>query len=451
MKKEKLIILGGGESGFGAAVLGKKLGMEVFLSDSGILQEQYIALLDENNIPYEQGKHTYENFDQAVLCVKSPGIENSAPVVKYLEDKGVEIISEIEFAGRHCKAKTICITGSNGKTTTTSLIYYLLQQGGYSVGLGGNIGKSFAYQVANCDYDYYVLEISSFQLDNMYNFKADIAILLNITPDHLDRYEHKFENYIRSKFRITQNMTQQDYFIYNGDDPVILKYMEEQQFLQTQSVQGVEVSVEHPLGKGGFKDGSKINVLLDNHVDFKMEIEELALQGIHNVYNSLAAAVGTKLAGLSNDYIRQGLSTFKGIPHRLEKICKVRGVLFINDSKATNINSTWYALESMTVSTVWIVGGKDKGNDYRALDDLVRKKVKAIVCLGKDNRKIVDHFQSIVPTIEETHSAEDAVKVAYKLANPGEAVLLSPACASFDLFNNYEDRGEQFRAAVLKL
>jgi UDP-N-acetylmuramoylalanine--D-glutamate ligase len=442
----KVSILGGSESGVGAAILAKRKGLHVFLSDMGTLKPKYAEQLIRENIDFEYGKHTSEKILDADEVIKSPGIPDTIPIIVELKNKGIPILSEIEFAGRYTNAKMICITGSNGKTTTTSLIYYMLQNAGLNVGLGGNIGQSFALQVATQNFDYYVLELSSFQLDNMYKFKADVAILLNITPDHLDRYDNKLENYARSKFRIAQNMDKDGSFIYCTDDEITMKHLPEFNI----QAQMYPFSIKEIVTQGAFLNNNTLTVMYKEE-SFSMLIEELSLKGKHNLYNSMAAAIAGKAVNIRKENIRESLSNFKSIEHRLEPVLKVGGILFINDSKATNINSTWYALESMTAPTVWIVGGKDKGNDYSELTELVKQKVKAIVCLGIDNSKIHAAFDDIVSTIVDTQSAESAVKAAYKLGVNGDTVLLSPACASFDLFENYEDRGKKFKAAVRNL
>lgn len=447
-KIRRIVVLGGGESGVGAAVLAKKQGFDVFLSDLGSLKDSYKTTLKEFEIPFEEKMHTEELILNATEVIKSPGIPEKAPMVVKLKEKGIHIISEIEFAGRYTDAKMICITGSNGKTTTTSLIYHMLKKAGLNVGLGGNIGKSFAYQVAFENYDYYVLELSSFQLDGMYNFKADIAVLLNITPDHLDRYEYKMQNYADSKFRITQNLSENDCFIFCSDDEVTMENLEK----IVLRAKLLPFTQEFQIEEGAFLNENMLTVKYAN-TEFEMPVDELSLKGKHNVYNSMAAAITGQVLNVRNDIIRKSLSDFQGVEHRLEPVLKVRGITFINDSKATNINSTWYALESMKGSknVVWIVGGVDKGNDYSTLTELVSQKVKAIVCLGVDNTKIHDAFKNIVSTIIDTQSADEAVLQSYKLGNDGDVVLLSPACASFDLFANYEDRGQKFKTAVRNL
>jgi UDP-N-acetylmuramoylalanine--D-glutamate ligase len=445
---KRLVILGGGESGVGTAMLAKKEGFEVFLSDKGKLKEGYKEVLSEHGIDWEEEQHSEALIINAAEVVKSPGIPDTAPLIKKLKEKNIPVISEIEFAGRYTNAKKICITGSNGKTTTTLLTYHLLKKAGFNVGLGGNVGKSFAMQVATNDFDYYVLELSSFQLDGMFEFKADIAILLNITPDHLDRYDYKFENYADSKFRITQNQTKDDAFIYCMDDEVIVKGIKERNI----KAQQYPFSIKQKAEPGAFLNENNQVVINTNHINpLFMTIQELALQGKHNIYNSMAAGVAGKLVEIRKDTIRESLSDFHNIDHRLEMVGNVHGIEFINDSKATNVNSTWYALESMTNPVILILGGVDKGNDYMMLNDLVRDKVKAIICLGADNKKIIKAFGGIVDTIVEAKSAKEAVAQAYKLGKKGDTVLLSPACASFDLFENYEDRGTQFKQAVRAL
>jgi len=443
---KRIVILGAGESGVGTAILAKQKGFDVWLSDAGTIKAKYREVLSNYAIPYEEGKHTEEEILSAVEVVKSPGIPDKAPIVKKIREAGIPVVSEIEFAGRYCKAKTICITGSNGKTTTTMLTYHLLKQAGLNVGLAGNVGQSFAWQVAEKEFDYYVIELSSFQLDGMFEFKADVAILLNITPDHLDRYEYKFQNYIDSKFRIIQNQTEEDFFIYWNEDPIIAQELEKRTVRSTCLPFGVTGAPEN--GAGIINEILTINW---NKNTFNMSIFDIALQGKHNAYNSMAAGLAGKVLDIRNEKIRESLSDFTGVEHRLERFLKVHGIEFINDSKATNVNSTWYALESINRPVVWIVGGVDKGNDYKELEALVREKVKAIVCLGKDNKKIVDFFTGIVPDIIETQEMKDAVRASYYLAKDGEIVLLSPACASFDLFESYEDRGRQFKLAVREL
>ncbi len=443
---ERIVVLGGGESGAGAAVLAKVKGFEVFLSDMSSLSAECKAMLDKYDIAYEEGGHTREKILNASEIIKSPGIPETAPLVKEAYAAGISVISEIEFAGRYDKAKKICITGSNGKTTTTSLIYHMLKQNGMNVGLGGNIGKSYAYQVATENFDIYVLELSSFQLDGMYDFKADIAILLNITPDHLDRYGYDLQNYVNAKFRITRNMKAEDCFIFCSDDEITIKNLNQIVI----KAQMLPISQEREENPGAYSDGEKIHV---NYGDdpYEMYIDDMSLRGRHNVYNSMAAALTGKLMNITNERIRKALTSFMPVEHRMEKVLSVGGVLYINDSKATNVNSTWYALECMTTPVVLILGGKDKGNDYSAIFDLVKEKVKAIVCLGVDNKKIHESFKDIVPVIVDTLSAEEAVKESSRLAVEGDTVLLSPCCASFDLFKSYEDRGRQFKEAVRNL
>lgn len=436
--QKRIVILGAGESGSGAAILAKEKGFDVFVSDCGTISEPYRALLDQNGVRWEDGQHTEDLILNADEIVKSPGIPLTAPLIQKLQAQGTPIISEIEFASRYTKAKMICITGSNGKTTTTSLIYYILRQAGLNVGLAGNIGNSLALQVAHEDHDYYVIELSSFQLDNMYDFKADIAILLNITPDHLDRYDYKFQNYIDAKFRITRNQTKEDSFIYWAEDPVIDREMKKIQLGAT-------------LYPYGFTQPNPLPV----------SEEELALKGRHNVLNSMAATIAANVLNIKKDIIRESLMTFQGVEHRLQYVATVKGVRYINDSKATNVNSCWYALESMTTPTVLILGGKDKGNDYSEIDDLVREKCHTLIFMGLHNEKLREHFGELNKqliansqkpiAIIDTDNLHDAVQGAYQAAQDGDTVLLSPCCASFDLFKSYEDRGEQFMAAVRAL
>jgi len=444
----RIVVLGGGESGVGSAVLAKVKGFDVFLSDMGKIGDKYVEMLDKWGIPYEMGQHTEDLILNADEIVKSPGIPLTAPMVKKAEDRGIHIISEIEFAGRYDTAKKVCITGSNGKTTTTSLIYYLLQNAGLNVGLGGNIGKSYALQVATENYDIYVLELSSFQLDNMYDFKADIAIITNITPDHLDRYDHKMENYVKAKFRITRNMKEDDCFIFCSDDEITIKHLDDI-VMKAKTLPFTQKSI---VPQGAFVQDDKMIVKVGDQ-ECDMYLQELALSGRHNVYNSMAAAIAGKVMDIDNDTIRKSLSTFQAVEHRLEKVLSIKDVLYINDSKATNVDAAWYALECQTRPIVWIVGGKDKGNDYSVLNDLVKEKVKAIVCMGVDNTKIHAAFEGIVgkENMVDTASAEEAVKECSRLAAPGDVVLLSPCCASFDLFKSYEDRGKQFKNAVRNL
>ena len=443
---KRLVILGGGESGVGAAILAKKEGFDVFVSDRGEIKEKYKSVLENIDVDWEEGKHTEDRILNAGEVIKSPGIPATAPLIVKLIGNGIKVISEIEFAGRYTNAKIIGITGSNGKTTTAMLTYYILQNAGLNVGLAGNIGDSLAKQVAEGDKEVYVLELSSFQLDGMFDFKVDIAMILNITPDHLDRYSNKFENYAESKFRILQNQTKDDRIIYCYDDDVVRKELENKKYK----------GVKHPFSiKTVTSDGGYINkenlIVNTNNKLFEMKITELALQGKHNLYNSMASGIAGRVLDLKKDVIRESLIDFKNVEHRLEEVGKVHGITFVNDSKATNVNSTWYALESYRQPIVWIVGGVDKGNDYEMLKELVTNRVKAIVCLGKDNHKIHDAFGDIIEDIISTESAQDAVNMAYQLSQKGDTVLLSPACASFDLFDNYEDRGHQFKKAVKAL
>ena len=445
----RLVVLGGGESGTGAAVLAKVKGFDVFLSDRGKIEDQYADMLRKWDIPFEQGQHTQELILSADEVVKSPGIPSTAPMVRALQAQGTPIISEIEFAGRYDTARKICITGSNGKTTTTSLIYYLLRQAGLNVGLGGNIGKSYAYQVATEHFDYYVLEISSFQLDNVYSFRPDIAIITNITPDHLDRYDHKMENYVKAKFRITRNLRPEDCFIFDSDDAITIAQLS-QIVLQCKMLPFSQQKED--LEQGAYVKDDKI-VLKYEKSESEIYLDELALGGKHNIYNSMAAALAAKAMDIDDETIRAALHSFQAIEHRLEPVLSVGGVLYVNDSKATNVDAAWYALECQTRPVVWIVGGTDKGNDYSVLAPLVKDKVKAIVCLGVDNRKIHEAFEGIVgkENMADTLSAEEAVKECSRRAVSGDVVLLSPCCASFDLFTCYEDRGEKFKAAVRAL
>ena len=442
----RIVILGGGESGTGAAVLAKVKGFDVFLSDKGEIAPEYTEILRKWDIPYESGQHSEDRILNADEVIKSPGIPSDAPIVRKIADAGIGIISEIEFAGRYDSAKKICITGSNGKTTTTSLIYYLLQQAGLNVGLGGNIGRSYAYQVATEQHDIYVLEISSFQLDNMYDFKADIAIITNITPDHLDRYDHSIEKYAMAKFRITQNMDKDDCFIFCSDDEITISHLDK----IVLKAKKLPFTQKGEVSEGAFVKDDKM-IVRYNGGECDMFLQELALGGRHNVYNSMAAAIAGKVMNIDNEKIREALSSFQAVEHRLEKVLSVGDVLYINDSKATNVDAAWYALECQTRPVVWIVGGTDKGNDYTPLQPLAKEKVKAIICLGLDNAKIHEAFGGIVPEMHDVTSAADAVNTASRIAAPGDVVLLSPCCASFDLFKNYEDRGRQFKEAVRNL
>ena len=442
----RVVVLGGGESGVGSAVLAKVKGFDVFLSDMGKISEKYVEMLDQWEIPFEQGGHTEELILNADEVIKSPGIPSTAAMVQKIEDKGIKIISEIEFAGRYDSAKKVCITGSNGKTTTTSLIYHLLQQAGLNVGLGGNIGKSYAYQVATENFDIYVLELSSFQLDNVYDFKADIAIITNITPDHLDRYGYNMENYVKSKFRITRNMSDDDCFIFCSDDEITINHLNK----IVVKAQQLPFTQKQVVPQGAYLKDDRIIVRYKEQ-ECDMYLQELALGGKHNVYNSMAAALAAKAMDIDNAAIREGLATFQAVEHRLEKVLSIKDVLYINDSKATNVDAAWYALECQTRPVVWIVGGTDKGNDYSSLVPLAKEKVKAIICMGLDNEKIHAAFGEVVSKMYDVTSAQDAVKTAHKIATSGDVVLLSPCCASFDLFKNYEDRGRQFKDAVRSL
>ncbi|SFG92650.1 UDP-N-acetylmuramoyl-L-alanine--D-glutamate ligase [Pedobacter insulae] len=447
MEQKRLVILGAGESGVGAAMLAKKQGFEVFVSDFGTIAGRYKTKLAEMGVEFEEKQHSSDQILNATEVIKSPGIQSTAPIVKEISKKGIPVISEIEFAKRYTKAKTICITGSNGKSTTTMLTYHILKNAGMRVGLGGNIGQSFAAQVATAEFDWYVLEISSFMLDDMFEFKADIAVLLNITPDHLDRYEYKIEKYAASKMRIIQNQTADDVFVYCADDEETQRCLKEITLIPKQ----YPFSIHTSLPQGAYLEDQTIHINTNPKEPLTMSISELALQGKHNIYNSMASGIVAKVLELRNETIRESMGDFKNIEHRLEFVAKISDVTYINDSKATNVNSTWYALESVGSEVVLILGGVDKGNDYGMLKDLVRSKVKAIVCLGKDNKRIHEAFEDDVDIIVNTFSAHEAVQVAYHLAKKGSTVLLSPACASFDLFKNYEDRGNQFKAAVKEL
>ncbi len=442
----RVVVLGGAESGVGAAVLAKVKGFDVFLSDKGQIKDSYADTLRKWDIPFEQGQHTEELILNADEVVKSPGIPGTVPMVQKVKENGIPVISEIEFASRYDSAKKICITGSNGKTTTTSLIYYLLKNAGLNVGLGGNIGQSYAYQVATEHFDYYVLEISSFQLDDIRDFRPDIAIITNITPDHLDRYDHKMENYVNAKFNITRNLREDDCFIFDSDDEITVGHLSK----IVLRCKMLPFSQEKELEQGAFIRENKMIVRVDEE-ETDVFLESLALGGKHNVYNSMAAALAAKATGIESDVIRNSLATFKPIEHRLEPVLSIKDVLYINDSKATNVDSAWYALECQKRPVVWILGGTDKGNDYSVLNDLVREKVKGIVCLGVDNKKIHEAFGGMVSRMEDALSAREAVQKAAAMADAGDVVLLSPCCASFDLFKNYEDRGEQFKAAVRNL
>jgi UDP-N-acetylmuramoylalanine--D-glutamate ligase len=442
----RLVILGGGESGVGTAILGKKKGFEVFVSDFGKIKDNYKEVLTNNEIKWEDEQHTEDLILNADVVMKSPGIPEKAPIVKKLVEKKIPVISEIEFAAPYTDAITIGITGSNGKTTTTMLTYHLLKEAGLNVGLGGNIGKSFAWQVADENYDYYVLELSSFQLDGIINYKPHIAILTNISPDHLDRYDYKYENYIESKFRITKNQTNQDYLIYDADDEA------SQNWLQNNKVKAqlIPFSITKNLEKGAFLKNNTMEINI-NEEEFLMETADIALEGKHNLKNAMAATSVATILRIRKQTIRESLSNFQGVEHRLEKVLKIQNVQYINDSKATNVNATFFALDSMTTPTVWIVGGVDKGNDYAELMPLVFEKVKAIICLGVENKKIIDAFGNMVDMMVEVDNMHDAVNTARHIAERGDSVLLSPACASFDLFENYEDRGNQFKREVRNL
>lgn len=442
---KRIVILGAGESGAGAAVLAQKKGFDTFVSDMSLIKDKYKNMLNERGIQWEEGHHTEELILNADEVIKSPGIPNDAPLILKLKDKGTPIISEIEFAGRYTNAKMICITGSNGKTTTTSLIYHIFKKAGLNVGLAGNIGQSLAYQVAECNYDYYVIELSSFQLDNMYKFHANIAVLMNITPDHLDRYDYKMQNYVDAKFRIIQNQTDNDAFIFWNDDPVIQKE------LHKYGIHGryYPFAEKREEGLAAFVEQNK--VYFTKPIEFNMEQEELALTGTHNLFNSMAAGISANIAGIRKECIREALSDFKGVEHRLEKVTRVRGVDYINDSKATNVNSCWYALSSMKTKTVLILGGKDKGNDYNEIAGLVKEKCSGLIFLGLHNEKLHAFFDGFGLPIADVQSMKDAVDAAYHMAKKGETVLLSPCCASFDLFKSYEDRGDQFKECVRNL
>ncbi|MCE2864271.1 MAG: UDP-N-acetylmuramoyl-L-alanine--D-glutamate ligase [Bacteroidota bacterium] len=441
-----LVILGAGESGVGAAILAKAKGWRVFVSDGASIKPSFQEELGSHGVEFEAEQHTMDKILAADLLIKSPGIPEKTALMQAIRAKGIKVISEIEFAGYYSSAKHICITGSNGKTTTTMWCYHILKKAGLNVGLAGNVGQSFAKQVATAHYDYYVLELSSFQLDDMYDFRADIAILTNITPDHLDRYNYQMENYVRAKFRILQNQTAADFFIYNADDATITSQLK--QFQTT--TQLLPFSMNVAQNPGGFADQKQLYINI-NKQQLTMSIHELALKGKHNTQNALAAGIAARLVEIRTDIVRESLQDFVNVEHRMEFVAKVNGIEFINDSKATNINAAWFALESMEKPTVWIVGGVDKGNDYSELFELATQKVKAIVCLGLDNQKIIEAFKDKVEVIVEAKSANEAVSFAYQLAGKDDAVLLSPACASFDLFSSYEDRGQQFKQAVRML
>ena len=446
MAAKKLIsVLGAGESGVGAAVLAQKKGYDVYVSDSGTIKPKYKEMLERYGLRYDEGKHNEELILSSAEVVKSPGIPKEAPIVRKIEAKGISIISEIELAGRYTNAKMICITGSNGKTTTTSLVYHILKSAGYNVGLAGNIGRSLALQVAEENFEYYVIELSSFQLDNMYDFRANVAVLLNITPDHLDRYDFNFQNYADAKMRVIQNQTEDDAFVYWMDSPVIAKE------LKKYDIKSRLCPFSAIKKDGAIAYAEKGEYVIEQPTPFNMELESLSLTGKHNLYNSLAAGITAKLAGVSNDDLRKSLSDFPGVEHRLEKVAKVRGVQYVNDSKATNVDACWYALDSMTTPVVLILGGKDKGNDYTPIKDMVRKKCRALVYLGADNTKLHNEFDALGVPVVDTHDMNTCVSECYKLAQPGDTVLLSPCCASFDLFHNMEERGELFKKAVRAL
>ena len=442
---KRIVVLGAGESGAGAAVLAKTKGFEVFVSDMSSIKDKYKKLLNDHGIEWEEGQHTEEKILNADEIIKSPGIPKEAPMVKKLIEKGIHIISEIEFAGRYTNSKMVCITGSNGKTTTTSLIYHIFKNAGYDVGLAGNIGKSLALQIAEEPHEYYVIELSSFQLDDMYDFRANIAILLNITPDHLDRYDFQFEKYADAKMRIIQNQTKEDSFIYWNDDPVIKKELEK---FDVKAVQYPFSELKEKGSIGYIEEGQYI---LETPTPFNMEQEDLSLMGKHNIYNSLAAGLASNISGITKENIRKSLSDFPGVEHRLEKVCKVAGVQYINDSKATNVDACWYALESMRTPTILIIGGKDKGNDYTPIKELVKEKCVGLVYLGADNKKLHENFDELGIPVRDTHSMKECMDACYEMAKSGDTVLLSPCCASFDLFKNMEDRGEQFKTLARAL
>lgn len=442
---KRIVILGAGESGAGAAVLAKKEGFDVFVSDMSKINDKYKKMLDDHNIEWEEGHHTEEKILNASEIIKSPGIPKEAPMIKKVMEKGIHIISEIEFASRYTNSKMVCITGSNGKTTTTSLIYHIFKEAGYDAGLAGNIGKSLALQVAEEPHEYYIIELSSFQLDNMYDFHANIAILLNITPDHLDRYDFCMQNYVDAKMRIIQNQTEKDSFIYWNDDPIIKKELEKY------DIKAIVFPFSELKENGSIGYIEEGKYIIEKPTPFNMEQEELSLSGKHNIYNSLAAGIATNIAGIKKEVIRKSLSDFPGVEHRLEKVTKVGGVQYINDSKATNVDACWYALESMKTPTILIIGGKDKGNDYDAIKPLVKEKCVGLVYLGADNKKLHDNFDNMGIPVRDTHSMKECVEACYEMAKPGDTVLLSPCCASFDLFKNMEDRGEQFKTLVRNL
>lgn len=442
---KKIVILGAGESGVGAAVLAQKEGMDVWVSDMSAIKPYYKEMLDKYAIAWEEGGHTEERVLAADEVIKSPGIPDEAPIVFRLKEKGIPVISEIEFAGRYTRATMVCVTGSNGKTTTTSLIYHIFREAGKDVGLAGNIGNSLALQVAEGDHDFYIVELSSFQLDGMYDFRANVAVLMNITPDHLDRYGSEMQNYVDAKFRILQNQTENDAFVFWNDDPII------QRELKKYGIQARLCPFAEARKEGLLAFSEDDRLYFEAPMSFNMEQEELALTGVHNLYNSMAAGISAGLAGIKNEDIRRALATFKGVEHRLEKVCRVRGVDYINDSKATNVNSCWYALQSMKTPVVLILGGKDKGNDYSEILPFVREKCRALVYMGLHNEKLHAAFDSLGLPVSDVQSMKDAVEAAYRMAQPGDTVLLSPCCASFDLFSSYEDRGRQFKQCVKEL
>lgn len=444
-ERRRIVVLGAAESGAGAAVLAKKEGFDVFVSDMGMIKDRYKNMLDDHDIEWEEGQHAEEKILSADEVIKSPGIPDEAPMVQKIIAKGIHIISEIEFAGRYTDSKMICITGSNGKTTTTSLIYHIFKAAGYDAGLAGNIGKSLALQVAEDPHKYYIIELSSFQLDNMYDFRANVAVLLNITPDHLDRYDNCMQNYVNSKMRIVQNQTADDAFIYWNDDPIIKKELDKY------DIKAIKLPFSELKERGSIGYIEEGEYKLEEPTPFNMEQEALSLTGKHNIYNSLAAGLASSVAGIKNEVIRKSLGDFPGVEHRLEKVTRVAGVEYINDSKATNVDACWYALESMKTPTILIIGGKDKGNDYEPIKDLVKKKCAGIVYLGADNTKLHENFDSLGIPVRDTHSMKDCVDACYEMAEPGMTVLLSPCCASFDLFKNMEDRGEQFKQLVRSL
>ena len=442
--EKRIVVLGAGESGCGAAVLAKKLGFGIFVSDYGCIARKYKEMLDKHNIEWEEKRHTEELILSAGEIIKSPGIPDEAPIIVKIKEAGIPIISEIEFAGRYTRAKMVCITGSNGKTTTTSLIYHIFREAGLNVGLAGNIGNSLALQVAEGDKDYYIVELSSFQLDNMYEFRANVAVLMNITPDHLDRYGYNMQNYVDAKFRILQNQKPEDAFVYWNDDPIIQKELPKYKHGKL-----YPFAEEKQNGAAAYTE--KEMIVFTEPVPFNMELEELSLTGKHNLYNSMAAGISANVAGIRKETIREALKSFTGVEHRLEKVAKVNGVEYINDSKATNVNSCWYALQSMKTKTILILGGKDKGNDYSEIEGVVKEKCSGLIFLGADNSKLLDFFGKAGIPIADTHSMQECVEAAYRMAKSGETVLLSPCCASFDLFKSYEDRGRQFKECVCKL